>query len=188
MWYTNRMRRVALIIGLFLFLFIAKNAHAECIPKTLSGASFSRCPNAAPVECDNDVFCCELQSECNITIDKALKICGFIEDADEKARCEDCLGDQNPGVYSAIGCIRFGNAASIVSSVFQLGIGIAGGIAFLLILFGGFQILVSAGNPERVQAGKELITSAITGLLLIIMSIFILRLIGFNILDLKNFG
>jgi Co/Zn/Cd efflux system component len=65
--------------------------------------------------------------------------------------------------------------------------GLAGGIAFLLILFGGFQIMVSAGNPEQMNAGKEMVTSAIAGLLLIIFSVFLLRLIGYNILRIPGF-
>jgi hypothetical protein len=74
----------------------------------------------------------------------------------------------------------------LVSTLLKFGLGIAGGVAFLLILLGGFQILTSAGNPEQLEAGKELVTSAITGLLLIIFSTFILRLIGVDILGIPN--
>ncbi len=70
----------------------------------------------------------------------------------------------------------------------SLGIGIAGGLAFLLILFGGLQILTSAGNPERLNAGKELLTSAISGLILVALSLFLLQLIGFKILQIPGFG
>jgi len=65
---------------------------------------------------------------------------------------------------------------------------IAGGIAFLLIIFGGFQIILSGGNPDRVKAGKEMITAALGGLLLIIFSVFILRLVGYDILRLPGFN
>ncbi len=75
-----------------------------------------------------------------------------------------------------------------VSKLVGITVGIAGGIAFLLILFGGFQILTSAGNPEQLNAGRELISSAVAGLLLIIFSIFLLRLIGYNILGIPGFG
>jgi hypothetical protein len=89
--------------------------------------------------------------------------------------------------WTAIGCIP-ADPKLFISQILGIGVGIGGGIAFLLILFGGFQILMSAGNPEKLNAGKELVTSAITGLLIIIFSLFILRLIGFNILGIPGFG
>ncbi len=88
--------------------------------------------------------------------------------------------------WTAIGCIQT-DPQKFIGDILRIGIGIGGGIAFLLILFGGFQILMSAGNPEQLNAGKELVTSAITGLLIIIFSIFILRLIGVSILGIPGF-
>lgn len=85
-------------------------------------------------------------------------------------------------ILTAIGCINVKNPEGFVGSVLKLAIGIGGGIAMLLIIFGGIQILTSAGSPEKIQAGKELITSAIAGLILIVFSVFILRIIGVEIL------
>jgi hypothetical protein len=89
--------------------------------------------------------------------------------------------------WTALGCIQT-DPTQFIGEILRIGIGIGGGIAFLLILFGGFQVLTSAGNPEHLNAGKELITSAITGLLIIIFSLFILRLIGFKIFAIPGFG
>lgn len=91
-------------------------------------------------------------------------------------------------INTAIGCISAKDAGGFVGELFKLGIGIAGGIAMLLILFGGFQVLTSAGNPEHLNAGKELISSAITGLLMIIFSTFLLKVIGVDILCIPGFG
>ncbi len=66
------------------------------------------------------------------------------------------------------------------------GIGIGGGIAFLLIVYAGFMILSSSGNPDRLKAGQELLTSAIEGLILLIFSIFVLKVIGVDILKLPG--
>jgi len=74
-----------------------------------------------------------------------------------------------------------------INKIVNYSMGIGGIIAFLLIVFGGFQIILSAGNPDRVKAGKEMITSAIAGLLLIIFAVFILRLIGYDILRIPEF-
>ena len=67
-------------------------------------------------------------------------------------------------------------------------IGVGGGIAFLLIVYSGFMIMTSSGNPERLKAGQELLTSAISGLILLVFSIFILNLIGVKILEIPGFG
>jgi uncharacterized protein (DUF2345 family) len=53
-----------------------------------------------------------------------------------------------------------------------------------MILAAGFQILTSSGDPKKLSAGQELLTSAVSGLILIVFSIFALRLIGVNILGL----
>jgi hypothetical protein len=89
--------------------------------------------------------------------------------------------------WTAVGCIP-ANPSAFIAKILSIGVGIGGGIAFLLILFGGFQILMSAGNPEKLNAGKELITSAIVGLLIIIFSVFLLRLIGVTIFAIPGFS
>lgn len=102
--------------------------------------------------------------------------------------CGPCPCDpQKPQVWTAFGCVST-DPQGFMGKILQIGIGIGGGIAFLLILFGGFQILTSAGNPEQLTAGREMVTSAIAGLLLIIFSIFLLRLIGVDILGIYGFS
>jgi len=88
---------------------------------------------------------------------------------------------------TAIGCIPVGDTNALVGFILTWGLGIAGGIAFILIVVAGFQIITSAGNPQKLQAGKELLTSAIAGIFLIIFAAFILRLIGVSILGIPGF-
>lgn len=99
----------------------------------------------------------------------------------------DPFGPCGTAINTQIGCIDASGAGGFTNKLFSLGAGIAGGIAFLLIIFGGFQILTSAGNPERLNEGKELISSAITGLLMIVFSVFLLRIIGVDILGIPSF-
>ena len=114
------------------------------------------------------------------------KLCTTITDDEERKSCFKCFTDG--GSWTALGCLPTNKPADFVNWILKFAIGIGGGIAFLLILFGAFQIILSAGNPERVKAGKEMITSAIAGLLLIIFAVFILRLIGYDILGIPGFG
>lgn len=103
----------------------------------------------------------------------------------QKGLCETCAAGQ--GVWSAFGCIG-ATPSGLFTTLFSVGLGIAGGIAFLLILFGGFQILSSAGNPEQLNEGRELVSAAVAGLLMIIFSVFLLRLIGYDILRIPGFA
>lgn len=89
------------------------------------------------------------------------------------------------GINTAVGCVPVldsSNGISFVNWVLKWALGLGGGFAFLLILYAGFMIMTSAGNPERLKAGQELLTSAISGILLLIFSVVILNLIGINIL------
>jgi len=96
--------------------------------------------------------------------------------------------DNGGGINTAIGCIPINDSNALIGFILRWAIGIGGGIAFILILVAGFQIMTSRGDPQRLQAGKELLTSAIAGLLLIIFSVFILQLIGVNILGIPGFN
>ncbi len=109
--------------------------------------------------------------------------CEKITDPGEKKECTKC--DQSGGSWTALRCIP-NDPRDFVVWLLGRAIGIGGGIAFLLMLFGGFQVITSAGDPERLNSGKEIIGSAITGLLLIIFSLFILKLIGVDILGLPE--
>ncbi len=85
-------------------------------------------------------------------------------------------------VSTAIGCIPVNDPFELTRFILTWAIGIGGGIAFLFIVYSGVLILSSAGNPQKVAAGKELLTSAVAGLLMLIFAVFILRIIGVNIL------
>ncbi|MBN1263433.1 MAG: hypothetical protein JW991_03670 [Candidatus Pacebacteria bacterium] len=89
------------------------------------------------------------------------------------------------GTKTALGCIPT-RADQFSPWLIGRAMAIAGGVAFILMVIAGFMILTASGKPERVQAGRELLTAAISGLLLIIFAIFILRLIGVNILQIPG--
>lgn len=100
--------------------------------------------------------------------------------ADQRDECENCKG-----VWTAIGCIPI-DIKEIVKSLLTLAISIAGGLSLLIILYGAFSISVSAGDPQKIQQGREIITAAITGLVFIIFSVIILQFIGVEILHIPD--
>lgn len=97
----------------------------------------------------------------------------------------DCLEGE---VNTALGCISTDiSTGGFINDILKLAIGLGGTIALLLILVGVFIITTSAGVPDKLNQGKELITSAVSGLLFIILSIFLLNLIGVEILSIPGF-
>lgn len=99
-----------------------------------------------------------------------------------------CVYHNSTGINTALGCIPADDLTSFIGWVLKIIIPIASGIAFLLMASGAIQILTSAGDPKKVQAGQELITSALSGLLFIILALFLLKLIGVDILRIPDFA
>ncbi|MBI2617616.1 hypothetical protein HYW55_05785 [Candidatus Gottesmanbacteria bacterium] len=109
---------------------------------------------------------------------------------DYQSACNTCVNNTDEtkkGIWTGIGCISTNMNTFLEEYVFRFGPGIAGGIAFLYFLYGCFLILTSAGDPEKIAQGKEIIVSALSGLLLVIFSVFLLRTIGVDILGLPEF-
>lgn len=75
-----------------------------------------------------------------------------------------------------------------VKRLFGLLLGISGGVALLIILYSGYRIMASRGDPEKLQGAKETLTSAIVGLLFIIFSLVILEVVGVDILKIPGLG
>ena len=96
------------------------------------------------------------------------------------------IPDCSLGINTALGFI-YTEPVCLVKWVLKYGILMGSGLAFLLSLWGGLTIIFSSGNPEKTNEGKQLITSAVTGLLFIIFSVFLLRLIGLNIFQIPDF-
>lgn len=191
------MKKISVIVGLiFIMSSLVTPVNSECNKDALSG---SQCDAPYTISCmDEDNItrdCCETSDDCENTYGS-----GYTGQVGGKQESQSnsfnsikyadivCPGAGNStGIKTALGCLAT-EPTAFISTLLNFGIGIAGGIAFLLLLVGGLQILTSAGNPEQLAAGRELMTSAIVGLLLIIFSIFILRLIGVNVLGIPGFG
>lgn len=92
----------------------------------------------------------------------------------------ECAGSGT--IDTAIGCIRVGNVTDTASFFISWGIGLAGGVSTVLIVYSGLLFAFSQGDPKKVQSAKELLTSSISGLVMIIFSVFLLRVIGIDIL------
>ena len=125
-------------------------------------------------------------TECNPCTGTSLPPPGIGHSAPPPCNPEAGFGSSATGVITGIGCIPT-EPINLVRWILKYAILMGGGIAFLLSVFGGVSIILAGGNPEKINAGKEIISSALTGLLFIVFSVFLLRLIGLDILQLPGF-
>lgn len=65
----------------------------------------------------------------------------------------------------------------IVSRLLDFSFPIAGLILFIMLVWGGFEILLGAANKKMVDAGRQRITAALIGFILLFTSYWIMRII-----------
>lgn len=179
------MKKAIFLVGLLCLtvLLSPSLAKATCNPPNLAGPP---CP-IGTIPCTDsygDSWCCtEGADECQ---GEPLRESGKDEGGTKPDRCY--ISGVGEGIMTALGCIPTEDTSQFVAWLMQRAVGIGGGIAFLLMIFAGFQIITSSGDPQKLQAGKELFTSAIVGLILIIFSVFLLELIGVRIFKIPGLG
>lgn len=95
--------------------------------------------------------------------------------------------DGSKGVETGLGCLP-SDPGKLAGALFSIALGIAGAIAVIMIIIGGFKVATSQGNVDALQDGKDTITKAITGLAFILLATTILGIIGIDILGIKFFS
>ncbi|HCS78618.1 TPA: hypothetical protein DIV55_02640 [Patescibacteria group bacterium] len=110
-------------------------------------------------------------------------------DPDGKDNIDNGLGAGPPGKNPCAGgtCkTALGNLSTDIGAFstqfLSIAIGLAGGIALVLMVIGSVRVLMSSGDPKNVGAGRDMIIAAVAGLLFLIFSVLILKFIGLNIL------
>ena len=135
----------------------------------------------------------------------ACDLCGFCQGGDaptEYSECLQCLYEYNldPAAslpvtlpnpvkdksWTVIGCVETTPGGFVVKAL-QFVTTVSGGIMFVVLLYGSFLVLTSAGDPVQLTKGKSLIRSGIVALLLILFSVLILRFIGVTLLKIPGF-
>lgn len=96
------------------------------------------------------------------------------------------IGASAACVQTDLGCIPT-DPGKLASAIFSIILGLAGGLAILMIIIGGFKVATSQGNVDALQDGRDTITKAITGLAFILLATTILGIIGIDILGIPFF-
>jgi hypothetical protein len=82
----------------------------------------------------------------------------------------------DPAVFSP--SQNFTTFGDVVSVVVRNAFVLAGLISFVLVILGGFNIIVSAGNTKKAESGKNAVTGAVIGLLVVVGSFWIIQIIS----------
>jgi len=74
---------------------------------------------------------------------------------------------------------------AFISQLYTFFLGISGMLAFFVIIFGGVQRVINAGNPEKIKDADEWIKGALWGLLLLFGAWLLLHTINPNLVKLE---
>jgi len=115
----------------------------------------------------------------------ALPIATLVFPAAARAQEVGDLRCNDTSIATAIGCVSL-DPASFAGQILTLSVSLGGGVALVLLLYGFLTLAMSGGVPDKVNSAKEIITSAIGGLILITTATVLMGFIGINILNLPG--
>lgn len=90
------------------------------------------------------------------------------------------IGGSGPNDIPFSPAKSFPTIGALVSTITSNAFVIAGVLAFIFIIIGGFAIISAggSGDPKRMEQGKKTLTYAIAGLILVVFSYWIIQLLG----------
>lgn len=86
-----------------------------------------------------------------------------------------------------LGCFP-NDPVGFAQKFYSVGLGFVAGVALLALIYGGYAVLTSKGDPARVNNGKSYIFSAIVGLLLAIFGYVFIEVVVVDILKIPGFS
>lgn len=89
--------------------------------------------------------------------------------------------------WTELGCIP-NTVPGFVSKFYGIGLGLIGGVSLIFIIYGGYIIITSRGNPDKLNNGKSYIYYAIAGLLLAIFGYVFIQVIAVDVLRIPGFS
>lgn len=90
-------------------------------------------------------------------------------------------------VATELGCFP-NNPVGFIQKFYGVGLSLIGMVGLLFLIYGGFQILTSGGDPAKLQKGKEYILYSIIGIALAIFGFVFIEFIAGGILQIPGFG
>lgn len=157
-------------------------------------------PPAKEAEPDPGVpydYCAQVPGKIEIKKEEGKETEIKAEKGSQYEACQKCMGRFNPEtgeypnegqkIYTAVGCISV-DGKGFATDLIKLLLGVGGMATLLSILAASFIYTTSRGDSGKIKEAKDLITSAVSGLLFIIFSVIILEYIGVQVLHIPGLG
>ena len=107
--------------------------------------------NVLEIACDNGLTCRDNMCT-SIDVPGIFNLCSQAKvDNNGVNPCTECVGKN--GLWTAVGCLPT-QPKDLIPRLVQFSIGIAGGIALMLMLIGALRLSLSAGNPDALKVAK----------------------------------
>ncbi len=74
---------------------------------------------------------------------------------------------------------KFQTLGDLVNALLPFVISLAGIVLFLILIWGGYDFMMSQGSAEKMKSGKAKITAGIIGFILLLSSYLITKLIAY---------
>lgn len=170
-------------------------AAAGCVPGNKIGGIDAACPPTNNYRCnyvtqsgDSYSYCCTNSTTCVAQKqDLALDASQNAGNTPAKRDIFYPTGSCGDGaIDTALGCLPY-TADGFTPALLGFLAGVVGAISLVVMLIATVQIMAGGGNPEAVKKGKELFTGAVTGLLFIIFSVTLLKIIAGDVIQLPGF-
>lgn len=68
---------------------------------------------------------------------------------------------------------------AVFTLIIRAALSLAGAVALFMIIYSGIRLVTSAGDPKGVQAARGTLTWAIVGLVVVLLSFFIINIIAY---------
>ncbi|MBI3290138.1 hypothetical protein HYZ78_01950 [Candidatus Microgenomates bacterium] len=81
-----------------------------------------------------------------------------------------------------------GTTGEVIGEILKYLLVIAGFLLLLYLIYGGFQLMTSAGNPDKTKGAREIITRAVVGFVVIFVAYWVIQIVGtvFGITEIRD--
>lgn len=74
--------------------------------------------------------------------------------------------------------LSFDSIGQLIGSFLPYVFGAAGLALLIYLVMGGFQLMLSRGDPKAIESARSKITSALVGFVIVIIAFFLVQLLG----------